>query len=263
MRLPLAPHFSFLSFLSLEPLAPSSLTHTHTTRFATLKKGDLERYQLVNKRLARYIEGEIELRSLRHLYKLSFTNARVVSLFREPEEESDSDDDDLFAAQKSAAARIKLRLYMSKKKPKSRMADIEETGHPVNCADSKDGFFDLLVGKGANPTTFDVAMRDVPDIASYAGCVIVKPKAEPPMTDEPIVFGYARFGSGGKELIGTDNALNMADDKSKLAKLAKAGKSAMPGLQSIGFYSRLAKSAWQLLELTEEDEVNYKSTFRR
>ena len=36
----------------------------------------------------------------------------------------------------------------------------------------------------------------------------------------------------------------------------------MDGLNSVAHYSRLAKNAWQYLELTEEDEISYKQ-FKR
>jgi len=81
---------------------------------------------------------------------------------------------------------------------------------------------------------------------------------ESPITDEPIVFGYARFSGGAKELPGTDFALNIGDEKDRVAKMAqKQSKTAMDGLNSISHYARLAKNAWQLLMLTEEDEITY------
>ena len=53
--------------------------------------------------------------------------------------------------------------------------------------------------------------------------VIVKPKMESPITEEPIVFGYARFSGGAKELPGTDFALNIGDEKDRVAKMSGAG----------------------------------------
>jgi Ca2+-binding EF-hand superfamily protein len=142
------------------------------------------------------------------------------------------------------------------------MADIEETGHLVVC-DTADGAIDKLVGRHANLAHFDVSLKDCPDPADYAGCVIVKRKADPPLTDEPIVFGFARFSKSAKELVGTEVALGMTNGAKKAIEQAeKSGKSAMPGLNTVNYYSRLAKNAWQFLELTEEDEISYKQ-FKR
>jgi len=219
-------------------------------RYADIKKGD-------DRHKSNYVEGGIELRSLRHLYKLSFTDCRIIARVAEPDPPSDEDSDDEMVIQRREKQRIKLRLYMTQKKPKKRMADIEETGHMVVC-DSPDGYIDTLLGKHANATNFDVSLKDVPDVSQYAGMVIVKPKMESPITDEPIVFGYARFSGGAKELPGTDFALNIGDEKDRVAKMAaQKGSSAMDGLQSISYYARVAKNAWQLLMLTEEDEITY------
>ena len=159
--------------------------------------------------------------------------------------------------QRREKQRIKLSLYMTKKKPKKRMADVEETGHLVVC-DSKDGFIDSLLGKHAKHTTFDVSLKDCPDVQDYAGCVIVKRKNESPLTDEPVVFGFARFSQNAREMPGTEQALGMGSAKLRLAKVADSGKSAIDGLNSVAHYSRLAKNAWQYLEITEEDEISYK-----
>ena len=117
-------------------------------RYAEIKKGD-------DRHKSNYVEGDVELRSLRHLFKLSFTDCRVIARVKEPDPPSDEDSDDEMVIQRREKQRIKLRLYMSKKKPKKRMADIEETGHMVIC-DTKDGFVDQLLGKHANTTNFDV-----------------------------------------------------------------------------------------------------------
>ena len=108
-------------------------------RFAEIKKGD-------DRHGANYLEGGCELRSLRHLYKLSFTNMRVISRYKEEDPPSDEDSDDDLVIEKRVKNRVKLRLYMTKKKPKKRMADIEETGDLIMC-DTPDGFIDTLLGK--------------------------------------------------------------------------------------------------------------------
>ena len=181
----------------------------------------------------------------------SFTSCRVISRFKEPEPDSDEDSDDDMVIERKMKNRVKLSLYMTKKKPKKRMADIEETGDFVSC-DSADGHIDSLLGKHANATTFDVSLKDAPDVAAYKGCVIVKRKGDPPLTDEPVVFGFARFSQGAKEIAGTEQALGMGGAKDRVAATGDVGGRVMEGVQSVAHYSRLAKNAWQFLELTEE-----------
>lgn len=219
-------------------------------RFAEIKKGD-DRHRM------NYIEGECELRGLRDLYKLSFTNLRIIQKFKEAETDSDEDSDDDIVIERRAQQRVKLSLYMTKKKPKKRMADIEETGHFVSC-DTKDGYIDTLIGKHAKAANFDVSLKDCPNVDEFAGCVVVKRKGDNPLTDEPIVFGFARFSQNAKEMPGTEQALGMGQAKDRMAKAPGSGKAAMEGLNSVSHYSRLAKNAWQFLELTEEDEINYR-----
>ena len=86
-------------------------------------------------------------------------------------------DDEMVIARKEKS-RVKLRLYMTQKKPKKRMADIEETGHMVVC-DTPDGFVDTLVGKHADLRTFDVSLKDVPDVTSFAGGERAKRRSDP------------------------------------------------------------------------------------
>ena len=142
-------------------------------RFAEIKKGD-DRHRM------NYIEGECELRGLRDLYKLSFTNTRIIQKFKEAESDSDEDSDDDMVIERRVKQRVKLSLYMTKKKPKKRMADIEETGHLVKC-DTPDGFIDGLIGKHAKTTNFDVSLKDCPNVEEFAGCVVVKRAEESPI----------------------------------------------------------------------------------
>ncbi|GMI18476.1 hypothetical protein TrLO_g1181 [Triparma laevis f. longispina] len=218
-------------------------------RYAEIKKGD-------DRHGANYLEGGVELRSLRDLYKLSFTNSRVISRFKEVEPDSDEDSDDDMVIERKLKNRVKLSLYMTKKKPKKRMADIEETGDLILC-DTADGFIDTLLGKHADTTTFDVSLKDAPDVSAYKGCVVVKRKGDSPLSDEPVVFGFARFSQNAKEIAGTEQALGMGGAKDRVAGDGGAGGGVMEGVQSVAHYSRLAKNAWQFLELTEEDEINY------
>jgi hypothetical protein len=90
--------FKFLSFKF-----PSSSTSTSSfyffssgglwvpKRFAALKKGDIKRYEAVNKSLARYVEGSVELRSLRQLFKLSFNNCRIISMYKDKESDDEAE----------------------------------------------------------------------------------------------------------------------------------------------------------------------------
>ena len=51
----------------------------------------------------------------------------------------------------------------------------------------------------------------------------------------------------------------MGGAKDRVAGVGGAGGGVMEGVQSVAHYSRLAKNAWQFLELTEEGEAEERS----
>lgn len=84
-------------------------------------------------RAADYVTGSVEIRQLRSVYKLSFLDIARVNRFipaGAPELASDEESNLSMENAKKAAkdrATVRLYVYLTKKKPKPRMADIEDT----------------------------------------------------------------------------------------------------------------------------------------
>lgn len=87
---------------------------------------------------ADYVTGSFEVRQLRSVYKLSFLDITRVNRFRldgeggEPRRDDVTDDasnESLAIARKAEREKstVRLRVYLTKKKAKARMGDLEET----------------------------------------------------------------------------------------------------------------------------------------
>ena len=228
-----------------------------TQKYGELKEGD--------PRLApSYVTGRVELRQLRGLYKLSFFDVAVRHR-RKVEEDSSSEDEDVQAAFAAGKAREKkkfhlnLRVYLSKKNTKKRMADIEETGfhlkHDIGessyvCVDQK------TLGD------FELSLKDVKDPMDYKGIVIGKGAMEYPVSDEPVVFAFVRFIDDRPALPSTETALGLVANQDIMDRMAAAKSTSQKGLKSIKFYSRNARRAWEDLGKVEEAQMNY-TEFKR
>lgn len=75
------------------------------------------------------------MRQLRSVFKLSFLDIKLVNRFKPADDatgvESDSDGSLISSSQKRDARKdtgVRLHVYLTKKKAKMRMADLEETG---------------------------------------------------------------------------------------------------------------------------------------
>jgi hypothetical protein len=42
-------------------------------------------------------------------------------------------------------------------------------------------------------TPIAIALKDVPDILTYAGAVVIKLPTDPPKTDDPVIYGSHHF----------------------------------------------------------------------
>lgn len=87
-------------------------------------------------RAAEYITGSVEVRQLRSVFKLSFVNIARVNRFTPAEgenptplEDDDDDSDSLAEAERVArdTSTVRLYVFLTKKKAKTRMADVEDT----------------------------------------------------------------------------------------------------------------------------------------
>lgn len=87
-------------------------------------------------RAADYVTGSVEVRQLRSVYKLSFTDIVRVNRFKPDgaqvvEAVSDEGSDEsaiaLRRAEREQSGSVRLHVFLTKKRAKTRMADLEET----------------------------------------------------------------------------------------------------------------------------------------
>lgn len=96
-----------------------------------------------------YVTGSVEIRQLRSVYKLSFTDIVRVNRFKpageqemgapSDEETSDASLDALRRAEREQNASVRLYVFLTKKKAKTRMADLEETAFLLRLDVGKEG----------------------------------------------------------------------------------------------------------------------------
>jgi len=179
----------------------------------------------------------------------------------------------------------KLYIYLTKKKPKSRMVDVHKNGTKVVIRNNPDGLF------GAFETTlgtFEVSLKDIPDALDHKGLVIVKLPTDAPITEEPIIFSTIKFQSSKKLKIKTNASLHFAEIEDTIVKTAKKKeeeklqleKSKIPQtvestpkninsqnvhtlLISLDYYRRACVKVWQAFEKAEYEKVKpYDSYFK-
>lgn len=99
-------------------------------------------------RAADYVTGSVEVRQLRSVYKLSFTDIVRVNRFKPSgvEELPTASDDGSNASQpglrgteREQNANVRLYVFLTKKKAKTRMADLEETAFLLRLDVGKEG----------------------------------------------------------------------------------------------------------------------------
>lgn len=200
-------------------LAPEREELWCTEKYGDLCQGD--------KRLASaFVTGRVEMRQLRGmLYKIEFFDYAVVH-------------------RRKVEDALNARVYLTKKKAKSRMADLEETGCLVSTNPSSESHWTLSLAEVAG------------DPREFKGLVVAKPAQSEPVSEEPAIYGYVRFINDRPEVATTENALGLHE----YADLLK--KSAQPKWKSMSYYRRMARKAWETLEKGEEDEIDFEE-FRR
>lgn len=98
-------------------------------------------------RAADYVTGSVEVRQLRSVYKLSFTDIVRVNRFKPvgvqqlapSDDGSDSSTAVLRRAEREQSANVRLYVFLTKKKAKTRMADLEETAFLLRLDVGKEG----------------------------------------------------------------------------------------------------------------------------
>ena len=229
-----------------------------TQKYGELKEGD--------PRLApSYVTGRVELRQLRGLYKLSFFDVAVRHR-RKVEEDSSSEDEDVQAAFAAGKAREKkkfhlnLRVYLSKKNTKKRMADIEETGFQPEARYRESSY--VCVDQDARRLRALAQGREGPD--GLQGHRDRQGRdGKYPVSDEPVVFlRLCASSTTDQRCRQPRQALGLVANQDIMDRMAAAKSTSQKGLKSIKFYSRNARRAWEDLGKVEEAQMNY-TEFKR
>lgn len=164
--------------------------------WTTQKYGD---FAQGDKRLASaFVTGRVEMRQLRGLFKLTFSDLAVVR--RRTEDDG-------------SKKPLRAGVFLTRKKTKKRMADLEETGYsvPVGGDVDEDGY--VCVGE-RSLGAFDLTLRDAPeDPLVYRGLCIAKRAGDAPLTEEPAVYGYVRFIDDRPEMPTTEHALGLLENQ--------------------------------------------------
>ena len=205
-----------------------------------------------------YVTGEVFLMQLRDLYKLTFKDLRLV--WRVEHESKDILDDDGNIVER--VKEVNARVFVTKKKAKNRMTNLEESATRVPFK-MDDGY---VFASNDSWFNFDVPLRDVPRPGDFKGVVIAKPMEESPYSDEPIVFGFARFNFQAPKVGESKVVLGMAADADQVKRMAvranQVGPDARKGgahrVQNQSYYTRNALQAWFALgELSEDHEIGF------
>ena len=150
-----------------------------------------------DKRLARvFVTGRVEMRQLGGLFKLSFDGLAVQRLADNPSQSP-----------------LKAKVFLTRKKAKKRMADLEETGYsvPISRDLDKNGF---VCSGDATLGTFDLTLRNAPDNPLlYRGLCIAKSAQDTPLTEEPTVYGFVRFVDDRPQITTTENVLGLHENE--------------------------------------------------
>ena len=86
-----------------------------------------------------------------------------------------------------------LQVYLTRRRPKTKMTEIDRNGTHVFLTSSRGGLF----GVEGSTNNFSVSLKDIPDPLAYNGMVIVKRPADEPVTDGWVIFGMVKFVQTG------------------------------------------------------------------
>lgn len=82
----------------------------------------------------------------------------------------------------------------------------------------------------------------VPDPTEYKGIVIAKRKSDRPLSEEPVVFAYARMVQHRRPVVGSDLVLGLVDDRDRVDRRVKRrverAQSCITSPRSFLFYSQ-------------------------
>ena len=227
-----------------------------------------------------YFSGRVDVKLFGGNLRLFFTDIAIVkNAMANPESGITESVNSMrrFEEKKDEINVPKLYIYLTKKKPKSRMVDIHKNGTRVFINNNTEGLFGVL---GSTLGNFEVSLKDVPEVLEHKGLVIVKLPTDTPMTDEPIIFSTLKFQSTKKLRIKTNASLHFAEIEDTIVKTAKkkeeeklqlekskfsqptdtAPKGVTPQnvnnlLRSLDYYRRTCSKVWQAFERAEYEKV--------
>lgn len=157
----------------------------------------------------------------------------------------------------------KLFVYLSKKKPKTRMTDIHKTGTRIFIPNCSDGVF----GAGRSLGDFDLGLKDIVDVLGFLGLVIVKLPTDEPKTDDPVVYGYVNLLSVRSAKIRTKAALHfdvVSDMILKISTFLDPSKERKISdlMKPLSFYRSLTTKVWLSHQIEQDIEVDFKATVK-
>ena len=195
-----------------EPILASERAGEAGGLWTTQKYGD---FVQGDRRLSSsFVTGRVEMRQLRGLFKLTFSELTVVR-----------------RREQGTRKPLYAKVFLTRKKTKKRMADLEETGYNVPVTSDLDaaGFVcqgDSSLGK------FDLTLRDAPDDPLlYRGLCIAKSARDPPLTEEPAVYGFVRFIDDRPEMSATESTLGLHENQDLMQKMHGAKSSVYKPIQ--------------------------------
>jgi hypothetical protein len=142
-----------------------------------------------------FVEGRVEIREHSGRLIMCFKDTKVVA---RPKIGSDGQQ------QTAALFCPKLMVFLSEKKPKQRMTDIHLTGVHVPLLDGSDVF-----GRGKSIGTFRVGLKGMMSVDPFRGVVITKVPTDLPITQEAVVYGFAKLVPPRSEMTSMKQALGL------------------------------------------------------
>mmetsp|Transcript_15963 Transcript_15963/g.49385 ORF Transcript_15963/g.49385 Transcript_15963/m.49385 type:complete len:209 (-) Transcript_15963:3053-3679(-) len=201
-----------------EPILSTERAQDVGGLWTTQKYGD---FVQGDKRLApAFVTGRVELQQLRGLFKLTFSELTTVR------------------RRQGDNSCLRAKVFLTRKKTKKRMADLEETGYNVPVPSSLDARGYVCNGDETSGS-FDLTLRDAPeDPLFYRGLCIAKSAQDAPLTEEPAVYGFVRFVDDRPEMSTTENALGLHENQDLMGKVQKAQDTKGSNYKPIQVYTR-------------------------
>ena len=164
-------------------------------------------------------------------------------------------------AKKDIPIPSRLHVYLTRRKPKTKMSDAHKNGSRVHLRGDTDGLF----GKPETIGTFAVPLKDIPDVLGYLGLVILKLPQDAPKTNDPVIYGLAKLQSARSVKVKTSSALHLTEISESLFKILAAAEpgakttSAEDSCKPLHYYSTMASKAWLSLQVPFDEEIEFET----